>query len=373
MHVPNPEPQRVQAPEDAPMQTDIPGFWKSRLGDIEDELKQVKRGEVTEIARSPGGLPVYSVSYGQKDDLESCANFNSACAARNPAYYAHKTEATKPVVLIVGPVHGHEVENIVGTVNLIHLLETGAGHSGRQRPGLVEKAADCRLIIIPCGNPDGRRRCPYDSFVGLPHLVMTKYGQGTHKDGTLWGWPHAKSNHPMIGDVGILGCYYNDDGINPTHDDFFGEMAAETSAILDIARNEAPDIAACLHSNEDPPFLGQPGVVPKKIGLRVQDLAARLQSRFKSEGLPAGPVHELHTDDGTSLLIGRFNMNGAIYHVCGATAFTSECVHGVIRTGDTEPVATYEQILEIQMTLFDEILSFAIGNRLYWRKDQPAE
>ncbi len=67
----------------------------------------------------------------------------------------------------------------------------------------------------------GVKRCPYDSFVGLPTEIMTKYGQGTRKDGSLYGWPGAKAVHPMKGDVKILGAYFNDDGINPMHDDCF--------------------------------------------------------------------------------------------------------------------------------------------------------
>lgn len=76
---------------------------------------------------------------------------------------------------------------------------------------------------------------------------MTKYGQGTRKDGSLYGWPGAKAVHPMRGDVGILGAYFNDDGINPMHDEFFAPMAEETKAIVQVARQEAPDITVSLH------------------------------------------------------------------------------------------------------------------------------
>ena len=105
------------------------------------------------------------------------------------------------------------------------IAETGKDYRGKDWSSLQNKLKQCRTIIIPCGNPDGRRRCPYDSFLGLPTKIMTKYGQGTHKDGTSWGWPQAKSVHPMKGDVGILGAYFNDDGINMMHDDFFAPMA----------------------------------------------------------------------------------------------------------------------------------------------------
>jgi hypothetical protein len=223
---------------DPPNPTDIPGFYKSKLSDIQEEIMNIKTGKAKVIAISPGGLPVYAVYYGTKDDFHSQANYNSAVAARNPVYYARKDSNTKPVVFYLGPVHGQEVENIVGLVNLIHVAETGKDYRGKDWASLKSKMEKCRIIIVPCGNPDGRKRCPYDSFVGLPTKIMTKYGQGTRKDGSLYGWPGAKAVHPMKGNVKILGAYFNDDGINPMHDDFFSPIADETKAILDIARSE---------------------------------------------------------------------------------------------------------------------------------------
>ena len=106
---------------DPPNNTDIPDFFKSKLSDIENELKNIKLGEFKTIITSPGGLPVYAVYYGEKEDFNSGANYNSAVAARNPAYYAKKDRSTKPVVFFVGPVHGQEVEGIAGLVNMIHI------------------------------------------------------------------------------------------------------------------------------------------------------------------------------------------------------------------------------------------------------------
>ena len=191
---------------DPPNNDALPEFYKGKLSDIEKELENVKKGVVETIAVSPGSLPVYAVYYGEKDDLQSQANYNSALGARNPAFYARKDKNTKPVVYFLGPVHGQEAEGIVGLVNLIHLMETGKDYRGREWNNLKAKLDQCRVIIIPCGNPDGRKRCPYDSFVGLPVNIMTKYGQGTRTDGTLWGWPLTKSLHPMKGNVNILGA-----------------------------------------------------------------------------------------------------------------------------------------------------------------------
>lgn len=358
--------QRVMAPEDVPAPTNLPPYWKSRLEDIEAEISTVRKGAVAVSAVSPGGLPVYTVSYGEQEGLHSQANYNSAVAAGNPAYYALKTPDTKAVSVVLGPVHGQEFENIVGTVNLIHVLETGADHRGKKWDDLRAKADRCRLVIVPCGNPDGRRRSPYDSFVGLPHPIMTKYGQGTRTDGTMWGWPGAKANHPMKGDVDILGCYYNDDGINMMHDDFFGDMAQETRALIGLARAEAPDFVLSLHSNEDPPFVVLPAAVPLFIRRRAREFARRLKARLRSESLPNGPIHRLSDEDGKPLP--RFNLNSAIHYVCGATALTFECIHGVVRSGDAEPPATHDQILDIQLCLFDEMLTYTLERRIYWNR-----
>ncbi|MEX2566305.1 MAG: M14 family zinc carboxypeptidase, partial [Cyclobacteriaceae bacterium] len=176
---------------DPPNPEDIPSFYKSTLQDIYDEMAAMKTGKSEKIAISPGGHPLYAVYYGQKENFRTQANYNSAVAARNAAFYAEKNENTRPVVFLLGPVHGQEVEGIVGLVNLIHIAETGRDYRGKEWPELKAYFDQARVVIIPSGNPDGRTRNPYDAYVGVPEDIMTKYGQGTKKDGTYWRWPHA--------------------------------------------------------------------------------------------------------------------------------------------------------------------------------------
>lgn len=354
---------------DPPNNKNIPGFYKSRLSDIESELSGVKKGEVKVIAISPGGLPVYAVYYGEKEDFQSQANYNSAVAARNPAFYAKKTRETSPVVFFLGPVHGQEAEGIAGLVNLIHVTETGKDHRGKEWPVLKSYLDKCRVIIIPCGNPDGRKRCPYDSFIGLPVEIMTKYGQGTHTDGTSWGWPKAKSLHPMIGDVGILGAYFNDNGVNIMHDDFFCPMAEETKAILKIARDEAPDMTVSLHSYELPPSILLDAYLPFFIKERVASLAMRLNERYKQLGLshmPEGWKAEATIDDESFPPRKPFNLISALHHISGTMSFTFECSHGTTNSETRIPIVTYEDILDIELTLYQEMFSYLSENRLYY-------
>ena len=356
-------------PGDPSNNTNIPAFFKSKLTDIEEELKNIKKGEVEVIATSPGGLPVYAVYYGKRNNFESQANYNSAVAARDPAYYANKNSNTHPTIFFLGPVHGQEVENIAGLVNLIHIAETGKDYRGKDWTSLKNKLDKCRVIIIPCANPDGRNRCPYDSFVGLPTKIMTKYGQGTRNDGSLWGWPGAKALHPMKGNVGILGSYFNDDGINIMHDEFFAPMASETKAILDIARSEAPDMTVSLHSHENRPVILQPAFVPWFMKERVYELAGNVNKRYKNQGLshvsPEG-IPKPSVDDKNFPPRKSFNLNSALHHSSGTMAFTFECSHGSISERNPEPFVTHDDILDIQLFLYDEMINYVLENRMIW-------
>jgi hypothetical protein len=345
---------------------DLPGFWTAGLEDVEREIRSVVKGSVETIAVSPGGRAVRSVTYGKADDLQSQANYGSAVGAGNAAYYARKDATTKPVILFLGPVHGQEMEGIVGLVNLIHVAETGKDHRGRAWPELARRLASARVVIVPCPNPDGRARCPYDSFVGLPTRTMTKYGQGTRRDGSLWDWPGAKALHPMKGDVGILGAYFNDDGVNLMHDDFFLPMARETEAILRLARREAPDMAVSLHSHEHAPVVLQTSYVPVFMKERIRDLSARLKVRYDQQGLPYGSVLEPQADDPSPGPRSSFNLTSALHHVSGAMAFTFECSHGSVSEESPAPLVSHAQILDVQLTLYEEMLGFAPENRLLW-------
>jgi hypothetical protein len=358
-------------PGDPPNNTDIPDFYKSKLSDIKAEIAGLKIGKSQIVANSPGGLPVFAVYYGEKDDFKSQANYNSAVGAGNPAFYAKKTEKTKPVLFFIGPVHGQEIEGIAGMINLIQVAETGRDLRGKEWPLLKKGIEQCRVIIIPCSNPDGRARCPYNSFMGLPSLTMVKYGQGTHKDGTLWRWRPSKSLHPMKGDVGLLGAYFNDNGINIMHDDFFFPMAEETKAILKIARDETPDMTVSLHSCEYPPSVIEPAYAPFFMKERVVDFANQLNGYYKNEGLPhmeEGWKLETTIDDRKFPPKQSFNLTSALHHISGTMAFTFECCHGTNNTDiglENFPV-TYEDIVDIQLGLYQEMFNYIINNRLYW-------
>ncbi len=338
-------------------QEEIPPFWKGRVEDIEAKVASVKKGNVQVIARSPGGRPVNLVIYGPRSNFERQANYNSAVAAGDPGYYARKGEDVPPIVFLVGPPHGHEVEGMVGLVNLIHVAETGKDLRGKAWPELLEYLNRSRVLIVPLSNPDGRARCPYDSFVGIPVQEMTRIGQGTAKDGSLYGWPGAKRRHPMKDDVGFLGAYFNNDGINPMHDEFFSPMAEETKALLRVAREEAPDYILNLHSHGSAPAILPTSYVPHSTKVSAARFAERLMKRYREAGLPAGRPPQIF-EDGTKFPPPSFNLTSALHHVCGGVSTLFECPHGLKEP--QYPDVTHEQILDLELMLFEELLAFAL-------------
>jgi hypothetical protein len=343
--------------------TDIPAFFRSDLVAIEEEVSLIRKGEVKVIARSPGGLPVYAVYYGEKEGRRSQANYNSAIGARDRTFYTGRDSSTKPVIFFLGPVHGQEMEGIVGLVNLIHIAETGKDYRGKEWPLLKKKMERCRIIIVPCGNPDGRRRCPYDTFLGLPTPIMTKYGQGTRKDGSSWGWPGAKSVHPMKGDVGILGAYFNDDGINPMHDEFFDPMAEETRAILDLARDEAPDLAVSLHSFELVSRILPVNYLPWFMKEEVQELSRMVNRRYRSDKLPCYPDNVFSNpavEDREFPARTSFNLTSALHHTSGCLAFTFECSHGSFGNPSSNAEITFGDILDYQLHLYETMMDYML-------------
>jgi hypothetical protein len=47
-------------------------------------------------------------------------------------------------------------------------------------------------------------------------------------------------------------------------------------------------------------------------------------------------------------------------------AFTFECSHGSVSAESPAPLVSHAQILDIQLTLYEEMLGFALENRLLW-------
>ena len=104
--------------------SNIPGFWKTRLDEVEETLALVKKGTWKKVYDSAGGRPIYQVEYGTSNLKPGTAGCSSALGAHHPECYADKSGADYiPTVFLVGCIHGGEFEGtsaLLNTINLAH-------------------------------------------------------------------------------------------------------------------------------------------------------------------------------------------------------------------------------------------------------------
>lgn len=330
-------------------------FWKSKLSEIEQCMTNVTKGKARVLAVSAGGRDIYAVEYGEKENFGRRANYSSACGAGNPEHYARKGESAKPVLLIVGGIHGGELEGIAGVLNFIRLLETGTDYRGKRHEYLYDNAHRFRLLLIPCMNPDGRARLPVDSLLDVPYEQFVYYMQGSWKDGTLCRWPACKAVHPIKDDTEFLGSYFNDDGINMMHDNFFAPMAKETGALLGLSEREAVDFSVLLHggANTDVHF---PAIhyLPHAIKVKQETFNRRMEEAYKTKGIPFNVVDQVVVH-GEMPSYPSFNLTSAIHHTCGGMSMTFESNMGLDAPGVK---LTANEILDSHFVLFEEMFRF---------------
>ena len=157
------------------------------------------------------------------------------------------------------------------------------------------------------------------------------------------------------------------------HDDFLSPMAEETKAILKIARDEAPDMTVSLHSQSYAPSILEPAYLPLFMKERVARLANNLNQCYKNAGLPHYPDGwqlKAKIDDEKFPPQTPFNLISALHHISGTMSFTFECCHGVIDTEGKNryAAASYDNILDLQLILYQEMFSYLMNNRLYWER-----
>ncbi len=327
-----------------------PCFWKTTLAEIDAAFEGATR--VTEkrvLGHSAGGRPIYMLAYGQKKKRGS-ANYSSALGAHDRTCYAPKGQT--PTVVIIGAEHGAETEGVAAIMNLISLLETGVDLNGQPDPDLLLAAQSVRVVILPVANPDGRARVEPSAMVGLTGKELRYWAQGTWTDGSLCGWPECKRVHPILGRTAFLGGYYNDDGINVMHDNFFHPMARETQAILDLCEDEAADYVLHLHggSNSKGDLL-QPFYVTEEVNQKIRVLNERCIVAGERENLEFGSPRAL-----PAVAKGKnpptFNLVCAAHHVCGGVSVCYESNECVIDEPGNH--LTHAEIVRMHMILFTE-------------------
>lgn len=331
---------------------ETPVYWKSTLNDIEETIRTVKKGKVR-TALSAGGRTIYLIEYGKKNEFNRMANLSSAVGCGDTKVYADKTNPNvRPTLLLVGAMHGAEFEGTVALLNLIKILESGSDFAGNEYLPF-NSLDDINLLIIPCLNPDGRARVPFDNVQGMSFEQFRYYGQGTWKDGTLAGWPTCKKIHPILGHTEFLGAYYNDDGINLMHDDFFKPMAPETEFLLDIADEFVPDATLLLHGGTNAPnMILQPTCVPLYYVNESDKIACELQKKCLEAGLSTYVHPDVCVD--TQAMV-KINAVSAVTLKCGELCITYETNQG-LDYGDL--ILTADEIYSHHFILFETMIEY---------------
>ena len=159
--------------------------------------------------------------------------------------------------------------------------------------------------------------------------------------------------------TGFLGCYFNDVGINPMHDEFFEPMGPEAPAILEVAREEGVDLAVSLHSHASKPALLRPAYVTMEKQEDGRKLARECYVILKERGLPYGSVFTSKAESGRNP--SPFNLTSAMYHVSGASSFTFECPHGLDSTSACK--VSFGEILDIQLALYEAMMRHELSKK----------
>ena len=334
------------------LRDDLPAFWKSEFADVEEAMRHISKGMVSVCGHSAGGRNLSCVKYGKSNPRNPAANYSSALGAGDiTAYRSNKF----PVLMIVSGIHGFEFEGIVSVLNLIHIFEHGVDLAGQPNEFLAALPQSFQIILLPCINPDGRERVPYRTAVGVTREEFRKYDQGLWKDGTLCGWPECKRHHPIKEASSLLGGYFNDEGVNIVHDNFFHPMAPETQCLLDAAERYAPDMIVQMHGH---------GAIGKGHLIFSTHQREELQQKWleiEDRYVRACADNELvvlkcrHSD---SLHVEYFNIDDALHCCCGAMVCVHESDQGVlVRPGDEEKLDRRHWIIYKKQMLFYETIA----------------
>lgn len=330
-----------------------PGFWRSRYSDVREITRAVTQGTHEVLGRSAGGRDIDAVGYGALEPVESTATISSAMASDRPESFFDPAQRKKPSLALIGSIHGGETEGIALCLNLIQLLESGCDFNGREHPGLVEKIGKVRLSLIPCLNPDGRDAAAVSHLNGATLEELYLVQQGVFPDGRLFRGRKVKETQPIPpGMLKFMGGYYNADGVNLQHDDFFGPaLAPENTAIRDLFRREIPDAFLTMHAHGAPAAFLTPDAFLAPGSQRKQvEMVGFILSKLSDRRIPFLPPEQIVTPPWS------FFFQTWLHHMTGATPLLFEFCHGLA----TNP-CSLEDILESGFVLFEAWLDYCLS------------
>lgn len=351
----------------------IPSFWVNEVGAVERFLhEKVTRGTVSVIGRSAGNREIAAVSYGRAREGKGTSTYSGSMGYGDVRAYLGPDWARK-VYCAMACVHGGEFEGIVGAVNLLSVLETGADLRGKRWPGLTKAAAGVdRILVIPILNVDGRARVPHRMIrnQGRDETVHEYFNTGGKLDGTLIGWPECKLNIPLdFSTTQFPGGYPNDAGVNLQHDDFMGNPQPETRALFKLAANERPDLILNMHTGATFMHPLRPQT-EDALTVVYEAFYRRTMNALTREGMQKSDNPD-ETSNPNRERASAPNIDTALNLHCGALAVTVESPASSFSsaTRNGKPYAqSPNSLLDAQLIMHQEALGFLAdtGGRVSW-------
>ena len=336
-------------PQETPV--NYPPYWITSNEDVKAYLeKNAVKGKVSVAGYSAGGREILVYEYGEKEVTKQTVTLSSAWTARKPELYTQRPQRKKQTIFIYGAIHGAEVEGTASLMNLINLLEHGVDLRGRRNDKLLGFAEQYRLVIVPLSQPDGRARFPRNSLVGQSLDVFQYYAHGFWKDGRPCKYPFHKEIVPLpVDEMEYLGAYFNDNGVNCQHDDFFGNMQPEVETLIRLVHEERPDFILSTHGCEATPGSSSPAACLSKNALHImQSLAVSILVHLTCAGLRPYQPPVLEQKE-------FFILQDVLFMASGGLPYLFEFPHGCVN----EPF-THEEIIDIGLILFEEIMKYGI-------------
>lgn len=328
----------------------VPPFWISGWPEVNAYLAGVQKAQRWEIGKSQGGRPIAAIAYGDREPIDRKGNLFSAQLHGHLEDFFDPEKRSRPVMLVVGSIHGSETEGSVTCVNFAHLMETGTDLRGRRWDALCELGGQMRVVLVPIAQPDGYIRSAVrglpgeggDLVCGTPRLAP-----GESAPPEYW---HRRNPMPPES-VEVMGTYFNDAGVDLNTGDFFAvNMAPGTRVLLDLACAETPDCLIVLHSHNPGPWITGPRAhVPQRCQFHQAQLGALVAERHRREGLR--PAWQAATRGDA---MDCFDLPTAMHHVCGALPLSFEFPHFLM------PTFTVDEILDIGLTMLEEVLRYVM-------------
>lgn len=271
-----------------------PDWWLVRPNEISTFCANVEKGDSSVIAITPGGFPVWSVIYNEFRKEPMQVNYSSATGAREMNYGPREGEPQ--TIMLIGGVHGCEIEGTVMLFNFMQLLETGRDLRGERMDDLLEMAKNYKFIFVPCVNMDGRAVSP-DHRIGSDFDEARRANSGWMADGTITDWWTMKKYYPIPKEmIGYRGGYPNSEGFNINHDATPGYFRTrEAEAVVRLAAEHGPDLFVNLHAQpaHEHNYISAPDAYsPRVFQKTVWELRRESDILLEKAGFKVNPIGE---------------------------------------------------------------------------------